>query len=74
MLAAALRDLSATPLCVVLATRSEPDELEWQGWLEADGRGFGFVANLTRRVIARDMITPGQLARLLARDGAPRAS
>ena len=46
-------------------------ELEWQGWLEADGRGYGFVANLARLVIARDMITPGQRARLLARDGSP---
>lgn len=43
-------------------------ELEWQGWLEADGRGYGFVANLARRVIARDMITPGQRARFLARE------
>ncbi len=51
------------------AVSSALAELEWQGWLEADGRGYGFVANLARRVIARDMITPGQRARLLARAG-----
>jgi predicted ATPase len=42
------------------------DELEWQRWLEADGSGYGFVANIAARVIERDMVTKGQRARILA--------
>jgi DNA-binding SARP family transcriptional activator len=45
------------------------DELEWQRWLEADGQGYGFVARLTRQVIARDMLTAGQRNRLQERAG-----
>lgn len=45
------------------------DELEWQRWLETDGRGYGFVAQLARRVIAQDMVTPGQRTRLRERAG-----
>src|ERR1041385_5035317 len=33
------------------------DELEWQRWLEADSRGYSFVARLARQVVARDMLT-----------------
>ena len=47
------------------------DELEWQRWLEVDGQGYGFVANLARQVVVRDMITPGQQARLRQRSGLP---
>ena len=43
------------------------DELEWQRWLVAEGRGYSFVARLVRRVVARDLLTPGQRRRLLAR-------
>ena len=43
------------------------DELEWQRWLVAEGRGYSFVARLVRRVIARDLLTPGQRRRLLER-------
>ena len=43
------------------------DELEWQRWLVAEGRGYSFVARLVRRVLAQDLLTPGQRRRLLAR-------
>jgi DNA-binding SARP family transcriptional activator len=43
------------------------DELEWQRWLESDGQGYGFVARLAGQVIARDMVTPGQQARIRQR-------
>lgn len=43
------------------------DELEWQHWLNADARGFSFVARIAREVIARDMTTSGQRERILAR-------
>ena len=46
------------------------DELEWTQWLVAEPRGYGFVARLVRRVVERDMLTPGQRRRLLA-GGAP---
>lgn len=56
------------------ATELEPrvvdealDELEWQRWLVAEGRGYSFVARLVRRVLAQDLLTPGQRRRLLAR-------
>jgi predicted ATPase len=47
------------------------DELEWQRWLEVDGLGYGFVATLARLVVARDMMTPGQQARVRERSGLP---
>ncbi len=40
------------------------DELEWHRWLTADPRGYSFVARVVRRVIARDMLTPGQKERI----------
>ena len=49
------------------------DELEWQRWLEADARGYAFVARVAGQVVARDMVTPGQCARLRARAGLPAA-
>ncbi len=49
------------------------DELEWQRWLEVDGQGYGFVATLARLVVARDMMTPGQQARVRQRSGLPSA-
>jgi DNA-binding SARP family transcriptional activator len=45
------------------------DELEWQRWLLADARGYSFVARIVREVIARDMVTPGQRARIQERGG-----
>jgi DNA-binding SARP family transcriptional activator len=50
------------------------DELEWQRWLEADSRGYSFVARLARQVVARDMLTPGRRARLRERAGLAPAS
>ena len=40
------------------------DELEWQRWLLADGRGYGFVAGIVERIVERDMLTPGQRRRI----------
>ena len=42
------------------------DELEWQRWLVADGRGYSFVAGIVERIVQRDMLTPGQLRRFRA--------
>jgi hypothetical protein len=41
------------------------DELEWHRWLLAEPRGYSFSARLTREVIQRDLVTPGQRRRLL---------
>ena len=40
------------------------DELEREGWLVAEGRGYGFRARVIRQVVARDMVLPGQRQRL----------
>lgn len=45
------------------------DELEWRRWIARDGRGYAFVARIARDVINRDMLTPGQRARLVAKAG-----
>src|SRR5207244_253905 len=66
------RELSRVTGCEPAALQQALDELEWQRWLEADTRGYGFVARLARQVISRDMVTPGQRARLLERIG-PRS-
>jgi hypothetical protein len=41
------------------------DELEWHRWLVAEPRGYSFVARIVRRVVERDMLTPGQRQRVL---------
>jgi DNA-binding SARP family transcriptional activator len=41
------------------------DELEWHRWMVYDPRGYTFVARVVRKVIARDMLTPGQRQRVL---------
>jgi DNA-binding SARP family transcriptional activator len=41
------------------------DELEWHRWMAYDPRGYTFVARLVQKVIARDMLTPGQRQRVL---------
>jgi DNA-binding SARP family transcriptional activator len=41
------------------------DELEWHRWMVYDPRGYTFVARLVRKVIAREMLTPGQRQRVL---------
>ena len=45
------------------------DELEWQGWLAAERRGYAFVAQIVRAVIDRDMVKPGQRQRMLQMAG-----
>jgi len=49
------------------------DELEWQRWLVADGRGYQFVARIVERVVERDMLTPGQRRRIQDTDGPARS-
>jgi DNA-binding SARP family transcriptional activator len=59
----------ATALSLPIETVHQAlDELEWHHWLVAEPRGYGFVAALVRRVIERDMLTPGQLRRLREAD------
>jgi hypothetical protein len=43
------------------------DRLEWQCWLVADARGYSFRARAVRRLIAEEMLTPGQRQRLVKR-------
>ncbi len=51
------------------------DELEWERWLNAEPRGYSFVARIVREVVARDMLTTGRRRRILeaaeSRDDAP---
>ena len=49
------------------------DELEWHRWLVAEPRGYSFVARLVRRVVERDMLTPGQRRRVLEAVGRPES-
>jgi DNA-binding SARP family transcriptional activator len=42
------------------------DELEWQRWIEAEPRGYTFVARVVRQVISEDMLTRGQRQRIMA--------
>ncbi len=48
------------------------DELEWQRWLVAEPRGYGFVAKIVRDIVARDMLTAGQRQRIVQRAGGAR--
>ncbi len=43
------------------------DALEWERWLVADGRGYSFAARAVRRLLAEEMLTPGQRRRLAER-------
>src|SRR5204863_8544590 len=45
------------------------DELEWQRWLVAEARGYGFVARIVRDVVDGDMVVPGQRRRILEAAG-----
>jgi DNA-binding SARP family transcriptional activator len=45
------------------------DELEWNRWLAADSRGYGFVARIVRQVVRKDLVLPGQAQRFLEADG-----
>lgn len=48
------------------------DALEWGHWIVADGRGYTFPARAKRRLIARDLTTPGQRRRIADRIAACR--
>jgi DNA-binding SARP family transcriptional activator len=61
------RALAMDPEEIALAL----DELEWHRWLVAEPRGYSFVARLVRRVVERDMLTPGQRRRVLEAVGRP---
>ncbi len=50
------------------------DELEWHRWLVYDPRGYTFVARVVRKVVARDMLTPGQRQRVLEAAGVARVN
>jgi hypothetical protein len=41
------------------------DELEWQRWVIAAGRTYSVIARITRDVILRDLVTPGQRERFI---------
>jgi DNA-binding SARP family transcriptional activator len=43
---------------------SSLDELEWHRWLCSEPRGYAFVARVVQRVVATDMLTPGQRQRI----------
>ena len=47
------------------------DELEWQGWLTAEPRGYAFVARIVGDVVDRDMVMPGQRQRIRDAAGGP---
>jgi len=42
------------------------DELEWHRWLNAESRGYAFVARAVSDVVASDMVSAGQRERVLA--------
>ena len=58
-LLARVLDLPESKVAVAL------DELEWHRWMVYDPRGYTFVARLVKKVIAREMLTPGQRQRVL---------
>jgi len=45
------------------------DELEWERWVSAGPRGYGFVARIARQVVETDLVTPGQRQRMRANAG-----
>ena len=73
--ASVLGDLVAASLLEKVLSQSAEetalalDELEWHRWLVAEPRGYSFVARLVRRVVERDMLTPGQRQRVLVASG-----
>jgi DNA-binding SARP family transcriptional activator len=73
--AAALGDRVSSDLMARITSLSPADlagaldELEWNRWLIFEPRGYSFLARVTRQVIARDMLTPGQRQRVLEAAG-----
>jgi DNA-binding SARP family transcriptional activator len=49
------------------AVETALDDLERRGWLVWESRGYSFAARLVREIVARDLLTPGQRRRVLAR-------
>ena len=49
------------------------DRLEHDNWLVSDARGYSFPASAVRRIVANDMITPGERRRLQSRLGVAAA-
>jgi len=45
------------------------DELEWNRWIVADGRGYAFTARMVREVVKQDLVLPGQRQRLVEAAG-----
>jgi DNA-binding SARP family transcriptional activator len=45
------------------------DELEWNRWIVADGRGYAFAARIVREVVRQDLVLPGQRLRLMEAAG-----
>ncbi len=45
------------------------DELEWNRWIVADGRGYAFTARIVREVVKQDLVLPGQRQRLVEAAG-----
>jgi hypothetical protein len=43
------------------------DALEWARWLQADGRGYRYVARIVREVVGKEMVTEGQRERVVSR-------
>lgn len=43
------------------------DELEYARWVNADARGYAYLANVIRLVVERDMVTGGKRRRMLER-------
>ena len=45
------------------------DQLEWNRWIVADGRGYAFTARIVREVVKQDLVLPGQRQRLVEAAG-----
>ena len=45
------------------------DELEWNRWIVADGRGYAFAARIVREVVKQDLVLPGQRLRMVEAAG-----
>jgi len=57
--------LGSVAMIANIARRDELlDLLEADGWLAADARGYSFPAGAIRRIVAREMMTPGQRRRI----------
>jgi hypothetical protein len=41
------------------------DETEWQRWLQAEARGYSFVARIVGEVVNADLVASGKRKRIL---------